>query len=113
MARRFPFLIGRASGSHLVLPSEGVWDHHALIQFRPAQGFFLETDSGALVSVNGERTTQARLRNGDVIECGSVQLRFWLAPLRQKGLRAREGLTWMGLALLLGLEAALVYWLVG
>jgi hypothetical protein len=112
-ASRFPYRIGRAPDADLRIEGEGVWDLHAALQFQPREGFFLEAGPGALVSVNGRRTDRSRLRNGDVIECGSVQMRFWLAPSRQRSLAPREILTWVGLAALVGLQLGLLYHLLG
>ena len=113
VARRFPFQIGRASGAHLVLEEDGVWDRHAAIHFQRDDGFHLESQIGALVSVNGGRIERTRLHNGDLIECGSTRIRFWLAALPQKSLRPREALTWLALAALFALQIGLVYRLVG
>ena len=112
-APEFPFQIGRSPSSHLVLDSPGVWDRHAAIEFQPGEGFFIGPHSGALVSVNGGRVASSRLHNGDLIECGSVKMRFWLAPLPQGSLRPREVLTWVGLAALLALQLTIIYRLVG
>ena len=108
---RFPFEIGRANDAHLVLEGEGVWDRHASLRLAPAEGFLLIAHPGALVSVNGHPQTQARLRNGDLIACGSVNLRFWLGRVRQRGLRPREVLSWLALAGLFALQLSLIYWL--
>jgi hypothetical protein len=113
VARRFPFVVGRSRACHLALEQDGVWDRHATIHFRPGEGFFVEASPEALLSINGERAVQARLRNGDLIECGCVRLRFWLAAVEQRGLRTREGLTWVALGGLFALQVMLVYWLVG
>jgi hypothetical protein len=113
VARHFPFQIGRASECGLTVQGDGVWDRHAEIAFQAGEGFLLEPSQGALVSVNGERVARTRLRNGDLIECGSVKLRFWLAPLPQQGLGWRETLTWLGLAALLLLQLGLIYRLAG
>jgi hypothetical protein len=52
------------------------------------------------------------LRNGDLIEMGSIQLRFWLARGRQKTLRGQEVMTWMGVFGLFVAQAALIYWMI-
>jgi hypothetical protein len=113
VARRFPFQMGRSSPAHLVVEGDGIWEGHATIHFRAGEGFFLETKAGALVCVNGERTEHSRLRNGDLIELGSVKLRFWLAPLRQQSFQARETLTWFALAVLFAFQLGIIYWVVG
>jgi len=109
VARRFPFLVGRAPESHLRLEMEGVWDRHLEIRLQPSSGFVAATQSEAYVVVNGERVTSAVLRNGDLIELGAAQIRFSLSPTRPRGLRLREILTWVALvALCLG-QVALIY----
>jgi hypothetical protein len=113
VARRFPFQVGRSPRSHLPLADEGVWPAHATICFQAGEGYFLQAEPEALTRVNGERVARIRLRNGDLIECGSVRLRFWLAALRQRGLWLREAMTWIGLGCLCLLQLGLVYWLVG
>jgi len=51
------------------------------------------------------------LRNGDLIEAGSLKLQFWLTETRQKRMQVREWLTWIAIgAVCLG-QVALVYWL--
>ena len=111
VARRFPFRIGRAADAHLALPADGVWDRHLEIHFERDDGFHLRTHPGALVSVNGQSVEQARLRNGDLLELGSIKLRFWLAPAAQLSLRTREVLTWAAWGALLLLQLGLIYWL--
>ena len=72
-----------------------------------------EVSPDALVSVNGQRIERGLLRNGDIIEMGSVKLRFGLSPTRQRSLRFREIVTWIALtALCLG-QVAIIYWLAG
>jgi hypothetical protein len=51
------------------------------------------------------------LRNGDRLGLGSVQLRFWLAETRQRGLRVREGLAWSCVVVVTLGQLALLYWL--
>jgi hypothetical protein len=113
LANRFPFRVGRAPESDLRIEGNGVWDRHATLRLERQEGFILETDTGALLSVNGQRTNRIRLRNGDLVECGSVKMRFWMAPARQYSLGPREFLTWVGLAALLAVQVGLVYHLIG
>jgi len=42
---------------------------------------------------------------------GSVQLQFWLAETRLRGLRLHEGLAWAGLAIVTLAQVALIGWL--
>jgi pSer/pThr/pTyr-binding forkhead associated (FHA) protein len=111
VARRFPFRVGRAPGSDLRLNSGGVWAEHCTIVRDPVHGLALRASEGALTLLNGAAVREAPLHNGDLLELGEVRLQFWLSPLRQHGLAWRERLTWLGLAGVLGVEFALVYWL--
>ena len=111
VARLFPFQIGRAPAAQLSLEDDGIWERHLEITLQRGEGFLLQTHPQALVSVNGQGVDHTTLRNGDLIELGSVQLRFWLAPVRQRSLLLRESLTWLGLAALFAAELALLYWL--
>ena len=99
VARRFPFWIGRSSGSALGLDDAGVWDAHAEISVE------------ASTLLNGDRIQQAILRNGDLIEIGSVKMRFSLSATQQSGLRVREVTTWIALAMICLGQVALIYWL--
>jgi pSer/pThr/pTyr-binding forkhead associated (FHA) protein len=112
VARRFPFQIGRSAQNGLVLDDPGVWDRHFKVDLQSAGGVLLSTAADALTTVNGERVDQSVLRNGDVIEAGSVKLRFGLSPTQQGSLHFRETLTWVGLAGLCLAQVALVYWLI-
>jgi predicted component of type VI protein secretion system len=110
-ARRFPVRIGRAASADLQLEDEGIWEQHLQIDFRLRDGFYLTAQADALASVNGQPVHEVRLRNGDEVQIGATQMRFWLAETRQASLRFREWLTWAGLtAVCLG-QVALIYWL--
>jgi pSer/pThr/pTyr-binding forkhead associated (FHA) protein len=99
----FPFRIGRGADSGLRLDEPGVWDRHLTLDLRWTDGVWLQSDPAALTTLNGHRVEQVRLRNGDLIEAGSVRLRFSLTPARQRGLRWREAFLWSAMvALCLG-----------
>jgi predicted component of type VI protein secretion system len=111
VARRFPVRIGRSAASDLQLEENGVWDGHFELSFDPNQGFLLNPCPNALVTVNHEAVQVTRLRNGDSIEIGPVQIRFWLAETRQRGLRIREWFVWTVVVVMSLGEVVLVYWL--
>jgi hypothetical protein len=109
--RHFPVRIGRSPSAHLQLEEPGVWDLHLQLDFKRGTGFILSAQPGALASVNGQAVDQTLLRNGDMIEAGSLKLQFWLSETRQYGLRLRESLTWAAIgAISLG-QIGLIYWL--
>jgi pSer/pThr/pTyr-binding forkhead associated (FHA) protein len=111
VARRFPFHLGRSPQATLVLEEPGVWDRHAEFSMRSGEGIIVSAATDASVIVNGQPVRQTTLRNGDLIEAGSVKLRFGLGPIRQRGLHVRETMIWLGLAALCLGQVALIYWL--
>jgi hypothetical protein len=111
VARHFPVRIGRSAAADLRLEEGGVWEQHLQLDFSPKEGIVLSAQPNALAAVNGQPVDRTVLRNGDVIDIGSLKLRFWLTETRQTGLRFREGLTWAAIgAISLG-QVALIYWL--
>ena len=108
--RRFPVRIGRSASNDLQLEDAGVWEQHFQLQLSPG-GFTLSVQPYALVTVNGHPVQKARLRSGDLIQIGSLKLRFSLSETQQTGLRLREGLTWAAIAAICLGQIGLVYWL--
>jgi len=109
--RRFPCLIGRNASSDLRAEDPGVWDRHLEIDLDLLRGFVLKALPEALVCVNGQPTGQIVLKNGDLVEIGSLKIRFWLERPRQRSLAVREFLTWLALSGLSLGQLALIYWL--
>src|SRR5271170_2232346 len=71
-----PFTIGRQPDRNLFLSNPQVSREHALI-LRDAEGFLIkDLNSRYGTLVNGERKDQARLKAGDRIQLGSVELLF-------------------------------------
>ena len=112
VARRFPFRIGRSPSAHLCLDDPGIWDEHLEIRLLPDRSIQAIVPPPALGSINHQPLTEAILHNGDLVELGSVQLRFGLAPTRQRSLRPREILTWFLLGCLCLGQVTLIYFLV-
>ncbi len=110
-ARRFPVRIGRSAGADLRLEEAGVWDDHLRLGFDRSEGIVLNAQADALAFVNGQPARQTVLRNGDVIEIGSLKMQFWLSETRQTGLRFREGITWASIAAICLGQVGLIYWL--
>ena len=109
---RFPIQVGRANSADLSLDDPGVWEKHFEINLEFPDHLTLKTQPDALVTVNGQKVEQTILRNGDLIEIGSVKMRFGFSPVRQRSLRPREILTWIAFtALCLG-QVALIYRLI-
>jgi pSer/pThr/pTyr-binding forkhead associated (FHA) protein len=112
VARHFPVRIGRAASADLQLEEPGVWDEHFQITLAGKEGFLVETHLNALATVNGQPAQQSPLRNGDVIEIGSLKIQFWLGEATQKGLKIREAFVWFMIAAVTLVELALIYWLI-
>ena len=113
VVRRFPFHIGRAPDNDLSLDAAGIWNYHFKLDFKPDEGFTLQTFDEAFATVNDQPQTAARLRNGDIISFGSAKIQFWLAAPRQRSLRLRELFVWMLVALVTLGQVALIYFLLG
>ena len=110
-ARRFPVRIGRSAVCDLQAEEDGVWDEHLTIEFRPADGFLLQSHAEAAVLLNGAPVVDSVLRNGDLIELGALKLQFWLADARQRGSTLREAVIWLVIVAVTATELVLVYWL--
>jgi hypothetical protein len=110
-ARRFPVRIGRSANSDLQLEEAGVWDDHLKISLDSTEGFVVETQADAFANINGQPIHRAALRNGDMIETGSVKLQFWVSEPRQRGQGVREAFVWGLITLVCLAQIALVYWL--
>ncbi|MBI3191685.1 MAG: FHA domain-containing protein [Pedosphaera parvula] len=109
VARQFPYTVGRAAADGLRLQDAGIWDQHLRLALEPADGFVLHLHPQALGSVNGQPFQTARLRSGDLIEIGGVKLQFWLSETTQPGLKWRETLTWVGLAVVTLAQLGLIW----
>ncbi|WCJ61156.1 FHA domain-containing protein [Fontisphaera persica] len=110
-ARRLPFGVGRKAGADLRAEEPGVWDEHLRFELLADEGIWVTALAEAPLVINGAPARAARLRNGDLLELGGLKLRFWLAPAPLRSLRMREWFTWGLLAVLTGLQIALLYWL--
>lgn len=111
-ARRFPFSIGRSEDADLQLDEAGVWPAHARIRLDASEGFVLEAVDG-LVQVNCQPVTLHRLKNGDVMRVGPVDLRFAIAPAHQKKLVIHELVQWAVFAGTVVMQLLLVWYLAG
>jgi predicted component of type VI protein secretion system len=109
-ARRFPVRIGRAANADLQVEEPGVWDEHLVVSLDP-EGFVVETQPNTLANLNGQPVQRAVLRNGDVIEIGSVKLQFWLSEAKQRSQGVREAFVWTMISVVCLAQIALVYWL--
>jgi hypothetical protein len=97
VAGHLPFSVGRSASDTLRLDDAGVWDGHCRFELRDHTRFALVSSPDALTLINGHSAGEALLRNGDIIELGSLRLQFGLSPTLHRSLRFREALTWMAL----------------
>jgi hypothetical protein len=111
VARHFPFAIGRSASMHLRLDDTGIWDQHLVLQMTPEGSFLLARPSPGLASVNGTAFETVTLRNGDLVELGSVRLRFALADVTWRRWQISEFLFWFVMGVILALQGALIWWL--
>ena len=110
VVRHFPFRIGRTAQNELRLEDDGVWDAHLQLEFqRDNKGFVAVVAPNALAMINGQAMTTAPLRNGDLIQFGSVKIQFWLAVAKQRSLRLREFFVWALLILVTVGQLVLIY----
>jgi pSer/pThr/pTyr-binding forkhead associated (FHA) protein len=109
VAGRLPVSIGRSSSDDLRLDEPGVWERHCRIELRADDHAAIVPAPDASTTVNGQPIQEAVLQNGDLIELGSIQLQFGLAPTIHGKLRFREGLTWFAFGLLAAAQLVLIY----
>ena len=112
VASRFPYRIGRSSRGDLCVEEAGVWDQHLVLDKDLRAGFSLSLQGDALATVNGQPFQHVCLKNGDLIEIGSLKMQFTLSETIQCPFRIRELLTWTGLAVLFATQIGLIYWLI-
>jgi hypothetical protein len=111
-ARHFPVRIGRSPKADVQLEDPAVWDDHLEVSLSAAHDFVAATRPNAVATINGNALTEPRaLRNGDIIGVGAAKIQFWLPDPGQRGLRFREWLTWIGVAVVCLGQVALIYWL--
>ena len=113
VVRHFPFHIGRAPTDDLRSDEAGVWEQHLALDFDAAQGFILSTRANALATVNSWpiHADAVILRNGDLIEIGSLKIRFWIGETKQSALFFYEGCVWTTIVAITLAQVGLIYWL--
>lgn len=113
VVRHFPFRVGRAAQNELQIEDDGVWDLHLTLELhRDNKRVTLAVAPNAFAAINNHAVQSAPLRNGDVISFGSAKIQFWLASVKQRGLRLRELFVWtLLISVTLG-QFILIYWLV-
>lgn len=68
--------IGRGLNNDVILEDTRVSRHHAQVQYKTRRFWLTDLKSTNGTYVNGERITEADLRNGDVVSLGGLELTF-------------------------------------
>lgn len=105
-----PIRVGRGNGMSVRVSGPGVWEHHFDVVPAEDGRFELRVAEGARVAIDDAYVERCALRNGTVIGCGGVRMRFGIAPVDQRPLELRERLVWIALALLVAAEFAVLSW---
>jgi pSer/pThr/pTyr-binding forkhead associated (FHA) protein len=76
-----PFAIGSASGSNLSVNSPSVKPNHAILQKDSSNQWWIVHKGGLFSStrINGRKINTSPLRSGDLIQLGTIMLRFQLS----------------------------------
>lgn len=108
-----PVSFGRGTSDPWRADAPGVWESHFRIELDADGNFQLISNPNAITKVAGNRVTEVRLKAGDTIQAGSIDMVFSMSEAVQTGLVARERFVW-GLVGLLGLlqlaSAAALFW---
>lgn len=105
---RLPLSVGRGQVDH-VLDRPGVWDRHLLLSRDQDGWLVVSPQDDAMVFREGERIVgTTRLRNGDLLGLGSVNLRFRLSPCHQRPLGRLETTAWLVLLVLVAVQVLLL-----
>lgn len=108
--KRFPARFGKGQGSEYRLTGPGVWDEHFELVLGEAGRAVLNVVGDGRVMVDEAPVRSVSLRDGLVLEVGGVRLQVLVVGRPQGELRVREGLFWILLAIVVGVEAWLIWW---
>ncbi len=105
-----PIRLGRASGMTVSVSGAGVWDHHFDVVAGDDGRFELRVAEGAKVTIDDAYVDRCLLRNGTVIGCGGIRIRFGLVPPVQRPLELRERFVWLSLGVIIAMEFVVMAW---
>ncbi len=108
---RFPARLGRSPTCELCIPAPGVWEEHLCFDWDRSGGIHVRALGQAGLLINGQPTSQARLRIGDQITAGSLVLQFALSPARSRRLWLASGVAWFLVFGALVSQVILLWWL--
>ena len=104
-----PVRIGRAADCQLRSTAKGVWKYHVELDLDSDDDFILRPISEASTLVNDEPLKEIlKLANSDIIILGQMRVQFWIGPVRQRLLGAREKLCWVLLAAFVAAQVWLI-----
>lgn len=105
-----PIRVGRSPGMTVCITGAGVWDHHFDVVAGEDGRFALRVAEGAKVAIDDSYVDGCVLRNGTVVGCGGIRIRFGLVPPVQKPLELRERVVWLAFGILVAAEVAVLAW---
>lgn len=106
--RHFPFRIGRSRVNDCQIERTGVWEQHAVVELEQGRPI-LAGGSGGTILVNGERIIRHVLKNGDLVELGSVRWFVSLTPAKQKAAAVPQAAFWLLMFALFAVQVFAVY----
>jgi len=105
----FPFVIGRAADVSLHLEGPGIWPRHLRMDLVPEEGLVASVEEGALATLEGKPVARHRLRHGDELTVGSVQIQFLVSPPARRSLSGWEMALWLILVLVLAAQLTVLF----
>ena len=105
---RLPCVVGRAAPADVRIERPGIWNEHFRIDQDETASFTLAAVPPAALSLNGRSHQTGKLRNGDMIGAGGVEIEFGFTHPQPKNLTLRESLVWL---LLIAITLGEMAWL--
>ncbi len=94
----YPFVIGRAAESSLVLDGPGIWPRHLSLDLAPDEGLVVSVEKGAIATLEDRPVERHRLRHGEEMRIGAFRIQFLVSPPARRSLVAWEVALWLVLA---------------
>ena len=82
--------IGRDIGNTIAIPNPGISKHHALLVREGHDYKLFDLHSANGTWVNNERITTARVKDGDLLRFGPVELRYESVPVKKTTVAVRK-----------------------
>ena len=108
---RFPVVFGRAKDADVRLDDKGIWDHHACLELRSDNAFYLKSEGKALTLVNDELIDETRIRPGARVQMGDCRFLVVFTPVEQRAVWTSELLVLCCSCLTVLAQFVLIYFL--